>query len=44
VFTPLELVAKHLNADADVESVAATVNPITAAMIKRFIVCASRWV
>jgi hypothetical protein len=30
--------AKHSNADADVESVGAKVNPIAAAMMNRFII------
>jgi hypothetical protein len=38
VFTPLELRAKHRNADADVESDAATVKPTRVAMIKRFMI------
>jgi hypothetical protein len=37
VFTPFALVARHRNADADVESDAAIVNPTRVAMIKRFI-------
>lgn len=36
--TPFELRAKHLNADADVDSVVAIVNPTRAARIKRFII------
>jgi hypothetical protein len=35
VFTPLELRAKHRNADADVESDTAIVSPTRVAMIKR---------
>jgi hypothetical protein len=38
VETPFELRAKHLNADADVDSVVAIVNPTRAARIKRFII------
>lgn len=34
----MELRARHRNADADVDSVVAIVNPTRAAMIKRFIV------
>ena len=37
MFTPFELVARHRNADADVENDAAIVNPTRAATIKRFI-------
>jgi hypothetical protein len=36
VFTPFELVARHRKADADVESVAAIVNPTRVATTKRF--------
>jgi hypothetical protein len=38
VFTPFELVARHRNADADVEIDAAIVNPTRVATIKRFII------
>ena len=43
MFTPLELRAKHRNADADVESDTAIVSPTRVATIKRFMIGPSQF-